>query len=314
MRALLERLLRWLRSLLPAWRRAPATAPDLDQWLDESYHHPVRSIDYKLFIPAKGTGTPRPLVLMLHGCKQDPQDFATGTRMNVLAREQGVLVLYPAQTRGSNVGKCWNWFHPSHQQRELGEPAMLAALTRSVMDTRGVDPDRVYVAGLSAGAAMACILGRTHSDLFAALGVHSGLRYRAAIGLMSALGAMKHGGVGHALPGPAVPTIVFHGDADGTVHPSNGDQLVNAALADWQDLKLLPGETNVEPAVRASTRKAYADAQGRVQVEHWVLHGGGHAWSGGSADGSFTDPEGPDASAEMLRFFAEHPKHDLQTS
>lgn len=286
----------------------PPAAPD--QWLDGHFEHQHRNVDYKLFVPGRGAGRPRPLLLLLHGCTQDPEDFAAGTRMNQLAAELGFLVLYPTQTPRANAGKCWNWFLPQHQQAGRGEPALLAALTQAAMREHGADPARVYVAGLSAGGSMADILGRTHPGLFAAVGVHSGLPSGVARDLVSALGAMKNGPGKASAGSPMRPTIVFHGDADETVHPRNGEQVAADAVA-----ALLAGGDH-PPAHemrgrsaggRAFTRWTYADAHGGIMVEHWLLHGAGHAWAGGSAEGSFTDPAGPDASAEMLRFFLSHP-------
>ncbi|MEJ7687663.1 MAG: PHB depolymerase family esterase [Variovorax sp.] len=290
--------------------RVVETSPnDGEQWVDGVFAHRSRSVAYKLFVPAKGAGTPRPLLLMLHGCTQNPDDFAAGTQMNRLARDSGCIVLYPAQTQHANSSKCWNWFKSQHQGRERGEPALLAALTRSVMSTQSVDPARVYVAGLSAGGAMADILGRTHPDLFAAVGVHSGLASGAANDLMSALSAMKSGAAGATAPGSAVPTIVFHGDTDTTVNPRNGEQVTAAALAGHAGNPAATSEsTGLSAAGRRFTRREYSDGQGKPAVEHWLLHGAGHAWAGGSAKGSYTDPAGPDASAEMLRFFLAHPK------
>lgn len=306
---LFERLARRLRALTDAlrrtwsWRPAPAGAPDA--WLEGRFAHRHRTLDYRLFVPARGAGRPRALLLMLHGCTQNPDDFAAGTRMNRLASEHGVLVLYPTQTEQAHPARCWNWFLPQHQQRERGEPALLAALVQSVMDMHAADPARVYVAGLSAGGAMAAVLAHTHPDLFAAIGVHSGLPCGVASDLVSALSAMQGGpgGAGTAL-GPAMPAIVFDGDADDRVNPRNGVALVAAAIAAQPQP---PGEAREArgevPHGRAYTRHTYGDARGRIAVEHWVVHGAGHAWSGGSADGSYTDPAGPDASAQMLRFF-----------
>ncbi len=290
--------------------RVVETSPDgEEQWIDGVFAHQNRSIAYKLFVPATGAGTPRPLLLMLHGCTQGPDDFAAGTQMNRLARDSGCLVLYPAQTQHANSSKCWNWFKPQHQGRERGEPALLAALTRSVMSKQSVDPARVYVAGLSAGGAMADILGRTHPDLFAAVGVHSGLASGAASDLMSALSAMKSGAAGATAAGSGVPTIVFHGDADTTVSPRNGEQVTTSALAGHGGNTAAPREsTGQAPQGRRFTRREYSDSQGKPAVEHWRLHGAGHAWAGGSTKGSYTDPTGPDASAEMLRFFLANPK------
>lgn len=261
--------------------------------------------DYKLFIPS---GTPiekMPLVVMLHGCTQDPDDFAAGTRMNDLARAQGFLVLYPAQSQRANPQRCWSWFKPNHQVRGRGEPELIAGMVREVMRRHPVDPDRVYVAGLSAGGAMAAILAAAYPELFAAVGVHSGLAPGAARDVQSAFEAMRTGAAGKPRA-ISVPAIVFHGDADKTVHPDNAVRLVEAAGQ--------AGGVRTEPEQlraagrRTATRQVHRDPTGAVTMEHWSIHGSPHAWSGGSASGSYTDPQGPDASAEMLRFFLEHPR------
>ncbi len=250
---------------------------------------------------------------MLHGCTQSPDDFAAGTRMNAFAEEQTCLVLYPAQTAAANAQKCWNWFSPGDQQREQGEPALIAGATRQIMRDYAVDPQRVYVAGLSAGGAAAAIMGATYPDLYAAVGVHSGLACGAASDLASALAAMRQGeaaasrrsGSGSGAP-RTVPTIVFHADQDHTVHPRNGEQVIRQARA-GADLR-----TEVQPGHvaggHAYSRTLYTDASGQAVLEQWVVHGGGHAWAGGSPAGSYTDPRGPDATREMLRFFLEHPR------
>jgi poly(hydroxyalkanoate) depolymerase family esterase len=261
--------------------------------------------EYMLYIPRNAGAEPLPLVLMLHGCTQDPVDFAAGTRMNEAARLRGCYVLYPAQSRKANPQGCWNWFKHSHQLRGRGEPAMLAGMTRDVMARHRIDPARVYVAGLSAGAAMAAILGDAYPELFAAIGVHSGLAAGAAGDLPSALAAMRSGGAPPASASSGRPTIVFHGDADATVHPSNGAQVLAASA---------PADARVEVergrsvGGRSYTRQLHRAADGTVHAEHWLVHGAGHAWSGGSPDGSYTDGTGPDASAQMLRFFLEHPR------
>jgi poly(hydroxyalkanoate) depolymerase family esterase len=259
--------------------------------------------DYKLFIPPGYRGQPLPLVVMLHGCTQHPDDFAAGTRMNTLALDQGFFVLYPAQSQKANPQRCWNWFKHNHQRRGRGEPALLAGMTRAVMADHAIDPRRVYVAGLSAGGAMAAILGDAYPDLYAAVGVHSGLPAGAAKDLPSALAAMKSG------PAPAAgrrapPTIVFHGDQDTTVHSTNGEHAVAASAgnASAQSQRARSGNG------RHYTHRVYRDAAGEVVAEHWLVHGAGHAWSGGHAGGSYTDGRGPDASAEMLRFFWQHPR------
>ncbi|MDL2336575.1 MAG: PHB depolymerase family esterase [Pseudomonadota bacterium] len=291
---------------------------------------------YQLYLPPSSVsaraGRPMPLVVMLHGCTQDPDDFAAGTGMNALAREQGFAVLYPAQAQGANPSRCWNWFKHSHQQRGRGEAAVLAGMTRAVIAEYGLDPRRVYVAGLSAGGAMAAILGQAYPDLYAAVGIHSGLASGAANDLMSALSAMKSGPaspasppgtVNHGEPGKTVfettaigpvPTIVFHGDSDAVVHPGNGTQAIAVAIGQTGGARRAD-ETASEPLVeqgvsaqgRRYTRTTHAGLDGApTQAEHWVVHGGGHAWSGGSEQGSYTDPSGPDATREMWRFFSSH--------
>ncbi len=263
---------------------------------------------YKLFIPDQMPAAP-PLVVMLHGCTQSPDDFAAGTRMNELAGRQGCLVAYPEQTSSANAQRCWNWFRTGDQQRGVGEPALVAGIAGEVMREYGVDPRRVYVAGLSAGGAAAAVLAEAYPDLFAAVGVHSGLACGAAHDMASAFMAMHAGHVGSAGgvgKRPNVPVVVFHGDRDNTVNPANADSVIAQRTGDGS----LQTETDSGsvPGGRSWTRTRYRDPKQRVVVERWLVHGEGHAWSGGSSDGSYTDPQGPDASGEMLRFFLEHPK------
>ena len=262
---------------------------------------------YKLYVPACAeAGVALPLVVMLHGCTQSPDDFAAGTRMNDWAERDGFLVCYPAQTSAANGQRCWNWFKGTDQKRDSGEPALIAGITRDVMARRLVDPARVYVAGLSAGGALAATMGQRYPDLYAAVGVHSGLACGAAHDVNSAFAAMRAGAGPHVpdTGAAAVPAIVFHGDRDSTVHPVNADevaaQAVRAAAVDTTS------EDGAVPGGRAYRRTRRVDAAGRTVVEQWIVHGSGHAWSGGSTAGSYTDPQGPDASGEMLRFFAEH--------
>jgi poly(hydroxyalkanoate) depolymerase family esterase len=298
------------------------------------YSGPEGARDYKVFVPAGDAQIARPLVLMLHGCGQDPDDFAAGTRMNEHAQEHGLVVLYPAQATRSNHQRCWNWFMPGDQHRDAGEPALLAGMTRHVMALHGVDPARVYVAGLSAGAAMADILAHEYPDLYAAAGIHSGVPHGAAHDMASAFAAMqghRHGSVLHATlgwwlgvppvapPAPsrhsaprvATPTIVFHGDADDTVHPRNGDGVIGALL-ERADAEIAASSVTASCGGRSVTRtvhrRAGASSREPSVAEHWVVHGAGHAWSGGDPAGSHADALGPDATREMLRFFAEHPR------
>ncbi|WP_242478080.1 extracellular catalytic domain type 1 short-chain-length polyhydroxyalkanoate depolymerase [Rubrivivax gelatinosus] len=281
---------------------APRSGPQ-DVFIAGEHSAAGLSRDYKLYVPPAAAGGARPLVVMLHGCTQDPDDFAAGTGMNALAREQGFFVLYPAQSPRANPQRCWNWFKSNHQRRGRGEPALLASMTQEIVARHGIDARRVYVAGLSAGGAMAALLGEAYPDVFAAIGVHSGLPRGSAQDASSALQAMGRGASASA-PDATLPTIVFHGDQDRTVHPRNGEQIAAGHAA------AVPGAAEPVPGAtgRASTRRVYRDAAGQVQAEHWVVHGGGHAWSGGRSDGSYTDPAGPDAAREMLRFFLEHPR------
>jgi poly(hydroxyalkanoate) depolymerase family esterase len=284
---------------------APARKADGSRFEQRSFANAAGVRAYKLYVPSGFNGQPLPLVVMLHGCAQSPDDFAAGTRMNHLAEEQTFLVAYPAQPQSANAGKCWNWFKSGDQQRDRGEPSLIAGITRQIMEEFPVAQGRVYIAGLSAGGAAAAIMGSAYPDLYAAIGVHSGLACGAARDMPSAFTAMKNGGSPAATSrASAVPAIVFHGDSDTTVHPVNGHEVITQAKA---GAKLDPKVTGgVSPNGRKYTQTVHVDAGGRPMAEHWVLHGSGHAWSGGSAAGSYTDPHGPDASREMMRFFAHH--------
>ena len=279
---------------------ADAHAPG--RFIDGSYRCAAGARNYKLYVPARPAKGPRPLVVMLHGCTQNPGDFATGTAMNALAEEHGCLVLYPEQDKGANHNGCWNWFETAHQARERGEPAILAGMTRQLVDEHGADPARVFVAGLSAGGAMAAILGAEYPDVYAAVGVHSGLPAGSAKDLMSGLKAMREPGKAKKLR-RGVPAIVFHGDADHLVNTGNGDAVL-AQFLKAQDGPLQRHSEAHDHAGRRCTRSTWRDGS-RTVVEHWQLHGAGHAWSGGNPHGSHTDAAGPSASAEMLRFFLE---------
>jgi poly(hydroxyalkanoate) depolymerase family esterase len=281
------------------------SAPDGARFITQSYHSEAGSMNFKLYVPSRYRGQQLPLIVMLHGCMQSPDDFAAGTRMNVLAEEGPFLVAYPAQAGCANALKCWNWFDPSHQQRDCGEPALIAGVTRQIMNDYAVDPQRVYIAGLSAGAAAAAVLGTTYPDLYAAIGVHSGVPVGVARDVLSAFTAMLNGGVvgEHSNSEKHVPTIVFHGDRDTTVHPANSDNVIAQAMI--PDLSVSVEESGVTGG-HAYTCTRHSDASGRSMLEQWVIHGAGHAWSGGSPSGSYTDQRGPDASREMVRFFLAH--------
>jgi poly(hydroxyalkanoate) depolymerase family esterase len=273
------------------------------------------SRDYKLYVPPAYVGEPMPLLLMLHGCKQNPDDFAAGTRMNEWAQQHGFLVAYPAQTARANGSNCWNWFERAQQQRDGPEPSLLAAIVADVARSHAVEHGRVFVAGLSAGAAMAVILGREYPELFAAVAVHSGLPAAAAHDVPSAFAAMRGRRAVAAARSPSaaappVRTIVFHGDADATVVAANGAAVVGQAVSAFEQQQRAPLARScgsaAGPAGRRSTTTRFVGSDGNTVVEEWVVHGGAHAWFGGSSAGSYTDPIGPDASAEIVRFFLQH--------
>lgn len=295
---------------------APSSRERGARFLASSYSNASGTMDYKVYVPPSHGDAPLPLVVMLHGCKQGPDDFAAGTQMNALAEQHGFIAAYPTQSARANPSKCWNWFQPEHQQRERGEPSLVAGITRRIVEEFGADARRVYVAGLSAGGAMAAVMAATHPELYAAVGIHSGLAAGSASDVASAFSAMRNGNAqSQRRNGPnagarrEVPAIVFHGDGDDTVHPRNADALVAAALgADFA-----AGASTLDRIVergraagRDYTRVSYRDADGTTWVEQWTVHGARHAWSGGNADGSFADMAGPDASREMLRFFFQH--------
>jgi poly(hydroxyalkanoate) depolymerase family esterase len=287
--------------------RAPLTLPEGARFEERLFANPAGSRAYKLYIPSRYCGEPVPLLVMLHGCTQSPDDFAAGTRMNDLAEEQTCLVVYPAQAQSANASKCWNWFNATDQQRDRGEPSLIAGITRDVMSELSVAPGRVYVAGLSAGGAAAAIMGSAYPDLYAAVGVHSGLACGAARDIPSAFAAMRQGGALHNRgPKQLVPTIVFHGDHDTVVNPANGDQVIAQSKA-GSDLRTTVSRGR-SPGGMSYTRTVACDDGDHPMLEQWVLHGAGHAWSGGSPSGSYTEPRGPDASREMMRFFLRHPK------
>ncbi|WP_420224708.1 alpha/beta hydrolase family esterase [Pigmentiphaga litoralis] len=268
---------------------------------------------YLLYVPASYHGQSVPLIVMLHGCTQLSSDFGMGTRMNAAAEREGFIVAYPEQPRVANMSKCWNWFNPEDQQRESGEPSLIAGITREVMASHAIDPSRVFIAGLSAGGAMAAIMGHAYPDLYAAVGVHSGLAYGSANSVSSALSVMR----GHSEaqrpvatvpPAPRLPLIAFQGDADETVHPQNVEWLLSDVTAAVGKADHIVSETGQVTGGHAYTRTVYRDGRRGVLAERWVVHGGGHAWFGGDPSGTYTDDLGPDATREMIRFFLAHPK------
>jgi len=308
---------------------APATRETATpgEFITRQFRNHAGARAYKLYVPRSAPGEPMPLIVMLHGCTQSPDDFAAGTQMNALAEQHRFIVAYPEQAANANGSKCWNWFRAEDQIRDSGEPSIIAGITREIAATHAVDPRRIFVAGLSAGASMAVILGETYPELYAGVGAHSGLPYGAAHDMPSAFAAMAGSGTGMpdlaGLTGSAitprkkatrfVPTIVFHGDADHTVGQRNGASIVQQAADalsthDDEVAATAVAEGGVAPRGRSYTRTRYSDAHGMPRVESWVVHGAGHAWAGGNARGSYTDATGPDAGAEMVRFFLAQPQ------
>jgi poly(hydroxyalkanoate) depolymerase family esterase len=310
----------WSSFALPPWTNAafffPGSAPathHAGEFIPGRFETDYRTLHYKLYVPSSYCGEPLPLVVMLHGCGQSAADFALGTGMNELAEEFQVLVLYPEQPSDVHWNKCWHWYDPAHHRRGEGEPALLAGLTRHIAAEYAVDMARIAVAGLSSGAAMAVIMGRTYPDLFSAVGSHSGLAHGSATDSVGAMLAMRDGADPDLLAPaellPGVPTIVFHGDADATVHRHNSAGVVRQSVDSFAahtpgghaGLRIL--EETGESGGRPYTRHIHAADNGAVLAEHWTVHGAGHAWSGGSLQGSYADMRGPNASREMLRFF-----------
>jgi poly(hydroxyalkanoate) depolymerase family esterase len=302
-----------------------AQAPGTVETHEFSNH--AGTLSYKVYVPARVPDAPRAMVVMLHGCTQSANDFAAGTQMNRLAEEHDFLVVYPEQAAHANPSKCWNWFKQQDQVRDAGEPSMIAGIIREAAARHGADPRRVFVAGLSAGAAMAVVVGETYPELIAGVGAHSGLPYGSAHDIPSAMAAMKGGRSGlpglKSVPGAAaaprrkavqaVPIIVFHGDRDHTVQQSNGAEIVRQAreahvAQAGGDASTATTQKGKSPGGRSYTRTVLAGGTGQAHIESWTLHGAGHAWSGGDARGSYTDGSGPDASAEMVRFFLALPR------
>ncbi|AWB49643.1 poly(3-hydroxybutyrate) depolymerase [Gemmobacter aquarius] len=285
--------------------RATTTAIDLAAGARFDWRRletPQGSRDYRLYVPSAFPDGPQGLILMLHGCTQSPDDFAAGTAMNVHAERHGLLLAYPAQTRSDNAQSCWNWFRPADQMRDRSEPAVLAAIARALCSEFSVPADRIFVAGLSAGGAMAAILGQTYPDLFSATAIHSGLAAGSATDVVSAFAAMRGDATVPARGNRPVRTITFHGSADTTVHPDNSAQIMALARQTAEEPLFTTGTANG----RFFTRSQTFAPDGTVQTEHWEISGTGHAWSGGSPAGSYTDPKGPDASALAVGFFLGH--------
>jgi poly(hydroxyalkanoate) depolymerase family esterase len=286
-------------ALSPARRPgAPGT------FVDGRFSSPHGGLAYKLYTPHGSTRRRLPLVVMLHGCTQSAADFALGTGMNELADELGFLALYPQQAVSANLGRCWNWHRSGDQKRGSGEPAAIAALTRHIIATCKANSARVYIAGISAGGAAAAIIASAYPEIYVAVGVHSGLVHGNVSTLRGAWSAMRTGADAGGKTTRPPPTIIFHGDQDRVVHPSNANGFLNQLQRSSPHPIISRTETGRSAGGRDFTRTVYRRRLGEPLLEVWTVHGGGHAWSGGSAAGSHADPAGPDASREMMRFFS----------
>jgi poly(hydroxyalkanoate) depolymerase family esterase len=302
----LQRLINRERRAKP--EASPSSTRARGKFIDGAFTNAAGTRTYKLYIPSAYTGQALPLVVMLHGCTQSSADFAAGTRMNILAEKDAFFVVYPEQSQSANGSKCWNWFEPANQRRNAGEPSLIAGITQKIISAYHVNADRIYIVGMSAGGAMSAIMAATYPDLYAAVGVHSGLAYGAAHDLPSGFAAMQNGAHRHkGQLKKVIPLILFHGDIDTTVAKVNADHIREQWLQGTGNGGGPIGDAKVErgrsSGGHAYTRFTYFDKSGRAVLEEWIVHHAGHAWSGGSSSGSFTDGKGPDASAEMLRFF-----------
>jgi poly(hydroxyalkanoate) depolymerase family esterase len=278
----------------------PPPIADGAQFIARSFTCAAGARSYKLYIPASAPTRPNGLIVMLHGCRQNPDDFASGTAMNTVAETHGLIVAYPSQNSTANASSCWNWFSPQDQMRDTGEPALIAGITRELASEFGIADNRTFVAGLSAGGAMAAIMGQTYPDLYAAVGIHSGLAYGSATDVMSAFATMRGETPRNAqAPRARARTIVFHGGSDGLVHPSNAERIVAQAVPGSRK----SASQRMHVNGRSCTRTEIAGANGSPIVEYWLIEGAGHAWSGGHPSGTYTDVSGPNASTEMVRFF-----------
>jgi poly(hydroxyalkanoate) depolymerase family esterase len=301
-------------------------------WQSFTYQDSTSSYPYFVYTPTTyHVGKAVSLLVMLHGCTQTAEDFAAGTRMNQLAEQYGFIVAYPQQMRKANPTLCWNWFRSAHQFRDRGEPNRIAHIVQAIRRNTSqwtIDSNQIYVSGASAGAAMAVILGATYPDIFAAIGVHSGVEYQAVTNIISAFKMMRHRGPNPVLQGQkayeamgsyqrVMPIIVFQGTRDRVVPPINGDQVVQQ----WMQTNRLASEglyqanfknpaattTAQVPGGYEYTVYSWKDSRGKEIQAYWKIHGLGHAWSGGSPEGSHTDPQGPNASEFMYQFFMNHP-------
>ena len=301
-------------------------------WTSGTVKNASGSLDYKLFVSSTyRKDKPVPLVLMLHGCTQKAEELAAISGFNELADKNSFLVAYPEQSAAANPLRCWNWFDPKHQSRDAGESSLIAAVIQDIRASYTIDQKRTYAVGISAGGAMAVVMGTTYPELFAGLAVIAGMEYKAGLTVQEGLAAMKQGGPDPNQQGilafqaiqksPAgsvmrLPLIVFQGTKDPYLNPVNADQLIaqwaqtHDYLDDGKDndsvnVQSASEKTGVVPNGYRFTKYSYNDSKGHLLLEKWIVEGLGHAWPGSSAANPFADAKGPNASEEILRFFSE---------
>lgn len=299
-------------------------APSTDgEWRTGRYAGPAGTRHYDLYLPPRRSRAPLALVVLLHGCQQTSVRFAEDTGFAAAARREGFAVLAPRQETRHQVQRCWRWYSDGHQRRGAGEPALIVGMVEEVRDRAWaddgvrIDHRQVYVAGLSAGAAMSLILAATYPDVFAAAGIHSGTAYRSAvrgIGAISAMGAVSEPPADLGLAGQIAPLVVVHGTGDRVVRPTNADRIVDQWLASRERVARR-GLDRIRPLAMTSSsvvdgrrciRTRWYSARGRRMLEYWRVDGLAHAWSGGARKADFIDPDGPDATALLLAFFRRH--------
>lgn len=279
---------------------------------------------YGLYIPSGyKVGTPMPLVVGLHGCVGSALDFVNQSGLNSVAEVNKFIVAYPEQTSAANNLKCWNWYTTAGQQRGSGEASIIAGITQQVKQDYSVNNSRVFTLGLSAGGAMAVNMGVLYPDVFAGVGVGSGLTWKAGAGGLSGYPAMtaeQSGQQIHISQGAnsrTVPVYIFHGLQDKTVVPKNADDLAVSWIA-ANDLADDGSRNNSVPANPVSTvfgtssgdtftTATYNDRNGQELIQVVKVTNMGHAWSGRSG-AAYTYPAGPDETSLMYSFLSRHPK------
>ncbi len=305
---------------LPAMLRRDGGERPAGRWIRRRYTGTAGTRLYDVYVPGGARRGRMPMVLLLHGCRQTGTDFGRDSGFAELADTAGFVLVMPRQEVQHQLQRCWRWYDAEHQQRDEGEPAILRGIVDDVplvLPGGRIDRRRVFVAGLSAGGAMALILATTYPDVFAAAGVHSATAYRSATRGVNALGAMAARGAGpdSGAAGRMAPVVLLHGTDDAIVRPPNADRIVDQWLASRRGAVNGPGRAAVRPLAstkalvvggRRCLRTRWYTVGGRRVLEYWRVDGLGHAWSGGSARAAFIDRAGPSAAQVMWTFFGKH--------